>query len=221
MSQIIVITGASRGIGLELCRKFHDNGDRVIAICRQSTDELKELGVKIIENIDVTSTDDCVRLHAAMQNETIDILINNAGVLFSETLEDMNFDTITKQIEVNAIAPLRVTHSLIDRLTEGSKVAMITSRMGSIADNSSGRFYGYRMSKAALNMAGTSLAEDLRYKKIAVALLHPGFVSTRMTSFSGQISPAESAAHLFQRISKLNMSNTGSFWHANGEVLPW
>ena len=158
MSQIVLVTGANRGIGLELCRKFHNNGDRVIAICRQSSNELKELGVKIIENIDVTSADDCHRLHEAMQNESIDILINNAGILFSETLEDMNFENISTQLEINAIAPLRVTHALMNRLKDGSKVCMITSRMGSIEDNTSGRFYGYRMSKAALNMAGASLA---------------------------------------------------------------
>ena len=221
MSNVVLITGASRGIGLSLCKQFDQRGDRVIAVCRKSTDELKSLGVKIIENIDVTSSDDCHRLQESMSDEKLDILINNAGLLESESLENLNFENINRQFEVNALAPLRVTHSLLDRLNAGSKVVMITSRMGSIDDNTSGRFYGYRMSKAALNMAGVSLANDLRHRYIAVALLHPGLVSTRMTGFNGQISPDESAAMLVERIDELSIENSGSFWHANGQQLPW
>ena len=221
MSRIILITGASRGIGLELCRQYHENGDRVIAICRQSTDELKELGVKIIENVDVTSAEDCHRLHDTLNDEYVDILINNAGVLHSETINDLDFENIMEQFKVNAMAPLRITGSLLDKLRAGSKVIMITSRMGSMDDNTSGGYYGYRMSKAALNMAGVSLANDLKHRKIAVGLIHPGFVSTRMTGYGGLIEPPESARNIINSIDKVSIENSGIFLHAEGQELPW
>ena len=119
------------------------------------------------------------------------------------------------------MAPLRITSSLLDKLKAGSKVIMITSRMGSIEDNTSGGYYGYRMSKAALNMAGMSLANDLSRRNIAVGLVHPGFVSTRMTGYGGLIEPPESAKNIIQTIDKISMDNTGAFLHAEGEELPW
>ena len=100
-------------------------------------------------------------------------------------------------------------------------MALITSRMGSIADNDSGGSYGYRMSKSALNAAGKSLALDLASAGIAVGLFHPGWVSTDMTNHNGQISAEQSASMLLARIDRLNQENSGTFWHANGEVLPW
>ena len=119
------------------------------------------------------------------------------------------------------LGPLRVTHSLLPALKDGAKVALITSRMGSIADNDSGGSYGYRMSKAALNAAGVSLAQDLAARGIAIAILHPGYVRTDMTGQSGLIDTDESVAGLLQRINELNAQNSGTFWHTNGEVLPW
>jgi NAD(P)-dependent dehydrogenase (short-subunit alcohol dehydrogenase family) len=124
-------------------------------------------------------------------------------------------------MEVNAYGPLRVTHELAPLLRRGSKVALITSRMGSIADNTSGGMYGYRMSKAALNAAGKSLAHDLAPLGIAVAILHPGYVKTDMTGGHGSVPPDDAARDLLRRIDELNLENTGTFWHANGSVLPW
>jgi NAD(P)-dependent dehydrogenase (short-subunit alcohol dehydrogenase family) len=98
---------------------------------------------------------------------------------------------------------------------------MITSRMGSVTDNTSGGYYGYRMSKAALNIAGMSLAHDLKEQEVAVALLHPGYVQTEMVNNTGDISAAVAVERLMLRIDGLNMSNTGTFWHSNGEILPW
>lgn len=217
----VVITGASRGIGLELCRLYQQQGFFVVAAVRQSTPELEALGVEVVAGIDVTQSQDVARLAAHLAGRTIAILVNNAGLFCYESLEKMDFDTLTQQINVNAVAPVRVTHALQHLLTEGTKVAMITSRMGSIADNTSGAYIGYRMSKAALNAAGVSLAHELKPKGVAVALLHPGFVQTQMVNFAGDISATEAATRLVKRIEELNLTNTGSFWHSNGDLLPW
>lgn len=216
-----VITGANRGIGLEFCRQLKARGEDVIAVCRKSTPELDGLGVTVEAGIDVCSDSDVQKLAQKLEGTKIDVLINNAGILRSETIEDLNFDQIREQFEVNSLAPLRVTHGLLGSLQKDSKVAIITSRMGSLTDNTSGSRYGYRMSKAAVNMAGVSLAHDLKDRGVAVALLHPGFVRTDMTGGQGMIDANESVSGLLARISELNLSNTGGFWHTNGEALPW
>ena len=138
------------------------------------------------------------------------------------SLANLDFESIRRQFEVNAIAPLRLTSALLPNLASGSKVVLMTSRMGSINDNTSGGSYGYRMSKVALSMAGKSLAHDLRPQGIAVTILHPGLVKTRMTGFSDSgITTETSVTGLLARIEELNLNNTGTFWHANGEILPW
>jgi NAD(P)-dependent dehydrogenase (short-subunit alcohol dehydrogenase family) len=114
-------------------------------------------------------------------------------------------------MEINAFAPLKISEALLPNMPDGSKIANITSRMGSIADNSSGGRYGYRASKEAFNALGRSLAVDLKGRGIAVAQLHPGFVKTRMVNFGGLITPQESAAGLAERIGALNLENSGSF----------
>jgi NAD(P)-dependent dehydrogenase (short-subunit alcohol dehydrogenase family) len=221
MPQTILITGANRGIGLALTELYLQRGDKVYAVCRQSTAELNNSGAHIVEHIDVSDPDSIKLLQQQMQGISIDVLINNAGIFTDETLGSMNFEAINEQLAINAIAPLRVTHALLDKLHAGSKVGLITSRMGSISDNSSGGYYGYRMSKAALNAAGKSLARDLKSRDISVAILHPGYVSTRMVNFSGEVSPGQSARGLVARLDELTLATTGTFWHANGEILPW
>ncbi len=225
----VVITGANRGIGLELAKQYRGLDYTVIGICRESSEELDDIADMVISDIDVRSQESvemvaevlAQTLISSDSGQKIDILINNAGVFTSETLDEMDFDNIQTQLEINAIAPLRVTHAFQSMLWEGSKVAMITSRMGSVADNGSGAYYGYRASKAALNAIGKSLAIDLKPKGIAVALLHPGYVQTRMVGFNGDITPEHAAQGLVQRIEELDLGNTGGFWHSNGEALPW
>ncbi len=215
-----LITGGNRGIGLELCRQLSARGDQVIAACRKSSKALEETGAEVHEGVEVTDEASVRRLSKALDGRELDILINCAGILTRETLDDLNVEQIRKQFEVNAIGPLRVTAALLPNLKKGSKVAIITSRMGSIEDNTSGSRYGYRMSKAAVNMAGRSLAWDLKDKGIAVVLLHPGMVATEMTGRQG-IPPEEAAKGLIARIDELDMKKTGTFWHQNGEALPW
>ena len=217
----VLVTGAARGIGLELVRAFANRGDDVIAVCRQPSEDLEDLDVRVEGGVDVSHEEAVAALTRRLDGIPIDVLVNNAGILLPDELESLDLDTVTQQMEVNALGPLRVTQHLLGNLEKGSKVALVTSRMGSIADNGSGRMYGYRMSKAALNAAGMSLARDLAPRGIAVILLHPGYVATDMTSHGGDVSPADAAAGLIARIDELTLDSTGSFRHANGETLPW
>jgi NAD(P)-dependent dehydrogenase (short-subunit alcohol dehydrogenase family) len=217
----VVLTGANRGIGLELARHFASQGYSVIGVCRESSEELDAVAGTVIDGIDVTSEADVRTLVDSLGDTTIDLLINNAGLLQDEKLGSIDFDSIRSQMEINAYAPLRLVEALVSRIPEGGRIANITSRMGSIADNDSGGRYGYRASKAALNAFGRSLAMDLKPRGIAVAQLHPGYVQTRMVNFGGLITPEQAAKGLAARIDGLNLENTGSFWHSNGEELPW
>lgn len=216
-----VITGANRGIGLELARQSAARGDDVIAVCRKAGTELESLGVRVESGIDVSVQADVDDLAARLSDTSIDTLISNAGILSRQSLDDLDFDEIRRQFEVNSLGPLRVTAALRPQLKDGAKVAIVTSRMGSITDNTSGGHYGYRMSKCAVNMAGVSLARDLKDRDISVILLHPGYVDTDMTNHSGNVAPADAAAGLLQRIDELTLNSSGSFRHANGEELPW
>ena len=217
-----LVTGANRGIGLEYCRQLQQRGDQVIAVCRTPSPELEALGVDIKAGVDLTRETAVADLVNRLEGLPLDGVILNAGVLEASSLEHLDPDSLRRQFEVNALAPLRLTHALLGQLHPGSKLILMTSRMGSIDDNTSGGSYGYRMSKVALNMAGTSLAIDLKPRGIAVGILHPGLVRTRMINFNPQgISPEESVRGLLARIDALTLDNSGSFWHANGERLPW
>lgn len=216
----VLITGTNRGIGLELCKQLAARGDEVIAVCRNSSDALSALNLRVIEGIDVSSADSVKALSTKLADEQIDWLINNAGILSVESLDKLDFDAMERQFRVNALGPLRITTALLQNLPAGSKVGIVTSRMGSVDDNTSGGYYGYRMSKAAVNMAGMSLSRDLEARGIAIALLHPGMVATEMTGRQG-VPPAHSASGLIARMDELDMASSGTFWHAEGERLPW
>jgi NAD(P)-dependent dehydrogenase (short-subunit alcohol dehydrogenase family) len=222
----VVITGANRGIGFSLCEQFSSQGFAVFALCRASSQELDLLAVThasltIIENVDVTTQQGLQLMSRSLQNTPIDILINNAGLLRSDNLENIEDANILEQFNINALAPLNVCKHLLKQLTAGSKIAFISSRMGSISDNSSGGQYGYRMSKSALNAAGMSLSQDLKDDQISVAIYHPGWVQTRMVNYSGDISATESATKLCQLIIQQDMSKSGTFTHSNGQALGW
>lgn len=218
---LTLVTGANRGIGFEICRLAKERGDSVVAVCRHSSSELDGLGVRVESNIDVSANEAVRSLALKLEGTRIDNLILNAGILMRDSLPKPDFEQIRKQFEVNSLGPLRVATALLPNLTKGSKVAIITSRMGSIADNSSGGYYGYRMSKAAVNMAGVSLAHDLAGQGIAVVILHPGYVRTDMTSNQGDVEPQDAARNLMKRIDELTLKTSGSFLHANGQSLPW
>ncbi len=217
----VLITGANRGIGLALARHYWQHHCSVIGVCRQWDKALEACCHDVIDSIDLKSDDAVKCLTVALADRRIDLLISNAGILQDEQLDSLDIASIEQQFQVNALGPLRLVSALQANLSVGSKIALITSRMGSIEDNTSGGRYGYRMSKAALNAAGKSMAHDLKCRGVAVAILHPGLVSTAMINFNGQVSAEYAAAQLAERIEALNLKNTGTFWHANGDELPW
>ena len=206
-----VITGASSGIGLEFARVLQARGDKVTAICRRKTPELEATGAVVIDGMELTRGDAVARIKAKLTGQKIDVLIHNAGLLKADGLRDISLDSVKEQFEINTFAPLAITSALLDYMADDSKIALITSRMGSMADNSSGAYYGYRASKAALNAVGVSMACDLKPLGIWVGLLHPGFVKTKMTGMNGDISVEQSVSGLLKIIDEAKLEETGTF----------
>ena len=182
------------------------------------------MATEICSDVDLTNYQDISKAKKYFQNLQVDILLNVAGILSQEDIFDLDraaIDRINYQFQLNCVAPLSLSAEFLDNLNEGSKIIMITSRMGSISDNSSGTRYGYRISKAALNAASKSLAIDLVDSGIAVGIFHPGWVRTQMTGNTGNVDAHESAQSLIKLIDSLSINNSGKFFHANGEELPW
>lgn len=216
----ILVTGANKGIGLQLTSQLSTRGDNVIAACRTASPELLDLGVQVIDGIDVGSADSIVRLKQELGDQELDVIINNAGILRGDSFGSLNYEEMLEQYSINTLGPLRVTEALVDNLKQGSKLAIVSSRVGSIEDNGSGGYYGYRASKTAVNQIGTNLKFELAPRGIAVVLLHPGLVATEMTGGQG-VTPADAARGLIERIDAISLENSGSFWHAEGYELPW
>jgi len=221
MAKKTLVTGANRGIGLALCQLLRQRGDQVVAVCRTSSPELDKLGADVVTGIEVTSDESVTKLARHLGKTALDLVILNAGILRESGLDDLDLRDVGEQLAVNAVAPLRLAHALLPNLHRGAKLALITSRMGSIADNGSGGYYGYRMSKAALNAAGMSLAVDLKPRGVAVSILHPGPVRTGMTGGHGTVDAPDAARNLLARLDELTLETSGQFRHANGEQLPW
>lgn len=228
----VLVTGANKGIGLEFCRQLIARGDAVIATCRRPSAELKALPVSIFEDVEMTSDASATRLARDLDGVRIDWLVLNAGTFDSAALGKLDFQRMRHEYDVDALGPLRVVQALLPNLPAGAKVALISSRAGSIGDNSSGGNYGYRMAKAALNMAGVSLARDLSAREIAVTMLHPGVVDTdllrsslnslqHMVRSADTVTPDFAVRDMLRRIDELTLETSGRFVHRNGQVLPW
>lgn len=218
---LYVITGANRGIGLEWCRQVAARGDEVVAVCRQASPDLAALNVEVVTGVDLLQPDTLQHLVQAVGKRNVDVLINNAGVWHSSKLGEVDYAGMTTCFEVNTLGPLRVTEALLSNLRAGSKIGVVSSRMGSIEDNTSGGTYAYRVSKTAVNAVAKSLAIDLAPQDIAVAILHPGWVATDMTEYRGPVSPETAVNGMEQVMASLTMKTSGQFFHANGAVLPW
>lgn len=220
----VLITGANRGIGLALTQQFAARGDRLIAVCRHASEALEATGARIEAGVDVTDAAALAALAQRLGEVRIATLVLNAGIMARDTLgkiDSAGFDAIRRQFEVNALGPLRVAQALLGQLGDGAKIGIVTSRMGSVADNTSGGSYGYRASKAAVNAIGKSLAMDLKPRGIGVFLLHPGYVATDMVGGTGDVTPEQAARQLVERLDTLTLEQTGTFVHANGSALPW
>lgn len=226
---LVVVTGADRGIGAALCLQYAARGDTVIAACLGDASGLRgRAGIEAVGGVDVTSSAAVAQLLDGIGSRRIDVLVNNAGLVLEQRFGAFDYAALQREFAVNALGPLRVTEALLPRMGPGGKVGLVTSRVGSLAENGSGGLYGYRISKAAANMAGINLAHELKPRGIAVICLHPGSVRTAMTAGLSDratvgllVEPEAAAQGLIARLDELSLETTGSFKHANGQTLPW
>lgn len=216
-----MIVGGNRGIGLELVKQYQAAGHHVIAMCRTASKALTQIGCEIVENIDVSADALVHSIAGRVPVDSIDILIHNSGILEPDNLNSIDFDSMRRHFDVNSLGALRTVLGLQSKLTNGSKVGIVSSRVGSIDDNSGSNNYAYRVSKTAVNMVGKCLSIDLKDAGVAVALLHPGYVRTQMTGNNGLIDANEAARGLIKRMEELSLDTTGIFVHSSGEVLTW
>jgi NAD(P)-dependent dehydrogenase (short-subunit alcohol dehydrogenase family) len=228
----ILITGANRGLGLEFTRQYAADGWTVIAACRdpQAAKDLQALAassggrIRVIA-MNVADTASVKAAASALAGEPIDILLNNAGVgsPAGKTLGSLDYAAWLEVLDVNTLGPARVVEALVENVAKGERklILTITSRMGSIDDNTSGGSYPYRSSKAAVNMVVKSLSLDLAPRGIACVLLHPGWVRTDMGGASGKLTPAESIGAMRKLIAKLGSEDSGKFYDYDGTEIPW
>lgn len=224
-TRTVLITGANRGLGLEFARQFNAAGWHVIATARKpdQASELKAYQVRVTQ-LDVADPDSIAALAASLDGQPIDMLINNAGIFpRANTIEEVGLDDYRRTLAVNTLGPLLVTRALLPNLRLGSKktVVNISSRLGSIDLNDSGRFYGYRESKAALNMFTRTLANELRAERFICAAIHPGWVQTDMGGKEANLTPEESVRGMRSVIDKLVPEDSGTYWSYSGEQVPW
>lgn len=218
----VLITGASRGIGREFARQYEAGGWRVIATCRDPSKY--DLEGEVFP-LDVTDPASVAALHGELSGEAIDLLINNAGTYGPRglALGEIDYDAWEEVLRTNVLGAMRVAEAFAHHVARSrlKKMAFLSSRMGSIADNTSGGGYIYRSSKAALNMAVRSLAIDLSEKDVICLLFHPGWVRTDMGGPSAQIDVASSVAGMRAIIDRAGTSDTGRFFNHDGAELPW
>jgi NAD(P)-dependent dehydrogenase (short-subunit alcohol dehydrogenase family) len=221
----VLITGANRGIGLELAREYAAAGWHVIGTARKPDEatELKALGAEV-EQLDVTDQGSVDRLAADLRGRPIDILINNAGIqLLMWKLGEVDIDKYNRTLAVNTVGPVRVTLALLPNLRAGDRklIVNMTSDISSIANNTSGGFYGYRESKAALNMFTRSLAAELGPEGFICIVLHPGWVKTDMGGPKAPITVQESVHGILKVVDGLSPDDNGTFLTYAGERMAW
>jgi NAD(P)-dependent dehydrogenase (short-subunit alcohol dehydrogenase family) len=226
-----VITGASRGIGLEFVQQLLRRGDTVDAGVRSPEGAkrleplAREVGNRLrIHALDVEDAASIRSFAADVCAAPVDVLINNAGVpgLWC-ALTDVDYTDMARTFAINALGPLRVTAALLPALRRGAvrKVAHVSSRMGSVADNTEGGAYAYRMSKAALNMGVRTLANDLRAEGFTTVLLHPGWVQTDMGGPQAPLPAPDSVHGMLRIVDGMGPEHTGRFFDYQGAEVPW
>lgn len=225
--QSVLITGANRGLGLEFARQYARQGWRVIATCRNpaAATQLRAVEGVEVRPLDVDDFAAIDGLARDLLGDPLDLLINNAGIYGPKgfALDDVDYAVWTQVMRTNVLAPLRLSQAFLPHLLAGTpgRIATLTSKMGSLGDNTSGGSYVYRSSKAALNAAMKSLALDLAPKGVWVALLHPGWVRTDMGGPGGLIDPPESVAGMRRLIDALSAQRSGRFFAYDGREIPW
>ena len=227
----ILITGANRGIGMELTRQFTEDGWQVLACCRSPEDaeDLKALATKCptveIFPLDVTDYDRLVALSSQLQDRPIDILLSNAGIYGPREMAfgEVDAKSWRQVLEVNTIAPLMLAQAFVEQVAVSRQklIAVISSKMGSIADNSSGQSYIYRTSKTAVNQVVKSIANDVGGRGISAISLHPGWVKTDMGGSNAEIDPNESVLGLKRVLMAAGLKQSGNFFNFDGSRIPW
>lgn len=224
----VMITGANRGIGLEFVQQYLAAGDRVVAACRNpaKAEQLHALAQDRLQLIALDVTDSAgIRAAAAEVDEPIDILINNAGVYGPRNpqLGELDYDAWMEVLNANTLGPLRVAEAFLGHVARSQRkvIATITSKMGSIADNTSGGSYLYRSSKAALNAAHKSLALDTQHKGMISVVLHPGWVITDMGGPNALITTEQSVTSMRAKLAALSAQDNGGFFNYDGKPIPW
>jgi NAD(P)-dependent dehydrogenase (short-subunit alcohol dehydrogenase family) len=220
-----VVTGANRGLGLELARQLSARGEQVVACARQprQATALQALPVTV-EELDVADAQSVSSFARRLGSAPVDVLVNNAGLGGSdEPLAEIDFDRMEQLFRVNALGPLRMAQALLPNLRAGRRklVASMSSRMGSIDDNSSGGYHGYRASKAALNMITKSLSIDLAREGFTCVVLHPGWVATEMGGTGAPLSAERSVQSLLRVLDRIQRRDSGKFFDHTGAVIPW
>lgn len=221
----VVITGANRGLGLEFARQFAAAGYDVIGTARRpdAADELRGLGVRIVR-LDVADSKSVAQFAAEVGERPVDILINNAGIGSRvQKLADVDLEAVERIMQVNCLGPMRVTQALLPSLRRGDRklVVNITSGLGSIERNTRGGYYGYRESKAALNMFTRTLAAELRPEGFTCVAVRPGWVRTDMGGPNAPLSPQESIRGMISVMGRLTPEASGRFLSHNGQEIPW
>ena len=231
MTRVVVIAGASRGLGLEFCRQFLAKGYKVYACCRapEKASELLKLKQSAPDRLETVPLD--VNSDAMLSNlphvidEPIDILIHNAGIYGPRSLDydQVGVDEWMDVLRTNTVAPLMVVKTLAEKIAQSNekKIILVSSKMGSVGENGKGGSYIYRSSKAALNAVGKSLAVDLAERGVKVAMVHPGWVQTDMGGAQAAINAETSITGLCQVIESLSDENSGEFFNYDGSIIPW
>ena len=225
----VLVTGSNRGLGYEFVKQYSESGCNVLACCRDM-DKARDLK-KLSENstnievyqLDVGNFKDIIRLSKELQNKKIDILINNAGIYRSSNLGNLDREEWIESFKINTIAPYQIIEAFLTQVTNSDlkKVVSITSKMGSIDDNTSGGSYIYRSSKTALNSMMQSLRHDLKSQGIATLTLHPGWVRTDMGGMGGWIDTFESVQGMIKQINNLTINDSGKYLDYAGKSINW
>ncbi|KAH7492425.1 hypothetical protein PRIC1_002121 [Phytophthora ramorum] len=229
-TKTVLITGSNRGIGLTFAQHYVKEGWNVVATARNvdAAEDLKQLNPWKVLTLDTGDEQSILSAAKTLEDVAVDLLINNSGISIGGGLDVTTKEDMLRQFEVNTVGPFLMTRAFLPnlRLAVAARgqafVAQVTSRMGSIADNGSGGRYGYRASKAALNIVTQSLSLDLKSEKIGCLLLHPGFVNTAIVNFTGVVSPEDSVAGMARIIERAKLEDPLQMFHfEKGDALPW